>query len=106
MTILNTFEYASDGWSWLLAILVGIFLACLIFFWFSVSCAKLKSTISFGVTLLGLAVLLSVLLNAKVEKTRYEVSFDEDYPVSELIENYDIVGRRGDILILEDRVEE
>lgn len=36
-------------------------------------------------------------------RTQYEVSFDDNYPVSELIENYEIVDQRGDILIVEEK---
>lgn len=36
-------------------------------------------------------------------RTQYEVSFDDNYTVSELIENYEIVDQRGDILIVEEK---
>lgn len=60
----------------------------------------------FAVILSALAVLFSVFavwnLNQPL-RTRYEVSFDKDYPVSELIENYEIIEQRGSILIVEEK---
>ena len=66
-----------------------------------------------GVAILGFAtaVLSRILMVCTVvqfkapARTRYEVSFDDDYTVSELIENYEIVDQRGDILIVEEKSE-
>lgn len=42
----------------------------------------------------------------KTGKTRYECVIDDTIPFVEVVENYDIVGRRGDLWILEDKVDE
>lgn len=47
-------------------------------------------------------------LSAKVEsgRNRYECLIDDTVPFAEVAENYDVVGRRGDLWILEDKVDE
>lgn len=39
-------------------------------------------------------------------ETRYEVYISEDVPLSEVVEKYEIIGKRGEIYILRDIVEE
>mgnify|MGYP004448664051 CR=1 FL=1 len=61
-----------------------------------------------GLLMFVLAICLTVFAIRNLvrpSRTRYEVSFDENYPVSELIENYEIIGQRGDILIVEEKSE-
>lgn len=47
-------------------------------------------------------------LSAKVEsgRKRYECLIDDKTPFAEVAENYDVVGRRGDLWILEDKADE
>lgn len=100
MTILNTVE-VSEGKGATFTLFLWAFVAAL--------CAIVlfhNRKWTGGLIISVLAILLAVFAIgnlASFPRIRYEVSFDENYPVSELIENYEIVGRRGDLLILEDK---
>jgi hypothetical protein len=65
-----------------------------------------------GFSLVALALVLGGILcyglSAKVEsgRNRYEYLIDDTVPFAEVAENYDVVGRRGDLWILEDKVDE
>ena len=80
MEILNTFEYVEKNPGWQIAILVVLGIV-LIFF--------------------GLA-----LYPTKRVETRYECAIDDTTSFIEIMENYDVVGRRGDLWILEDKADE
>lgn len=82
MEILNTFEYVEKIPGWQIAILVVI-----------------------GIVLIFLELAL-ILCSAKIEKTRYECAIDDTASFIEIMENYDVVGRRGDLWILEDKADE
>lgn len=100
MTILNTIQVASGKGAafilFLLALVTGAYAVSML----------LKENWFSAIILFTLAVLFSTFavcnLNQSL-RTRYEVSFDKDYPVSELIENYEIIEQRGSILIVEEK---
>ena len=79
MEILNTFEYVEKNPGWQIAILVVL-----------------------GIVLIFFEVAL-ILCSTKIEKTRYECAIDDTASFIEIMENYDVVDRRGDIWILEDK---
>ena len=98
MEILNTISVSGKGTFvfFLLAFAAGLY-AVLMF--------QDEDWIS-GLLMSALAIVLMLFAIgnlAKTPRTRYEVSFDENYSVSELIENYEIVDQRGDILIVEEK---
>ena len=100
MTILNTIQVASGkGAAFILFFLALVAGAYAVF-------TFLKKNWFFAVILTTLAILFSIFavrnLNQPL-RTRYEVSFDKDYPVSELIENYEIIKQRGNILVVEEK---
>lgn len=102
MTILNTVELSEEkGAAFILFIWVLAMVLCAIVLFHN------RNWI-WGLIISVLAILLAVsaIRNlVSLSRIRYEVSFDENYPVSELIENYEIIDQRGDILILEDKSE-
>lgn len=106
MEILNTFEYVEKNPGWQIAILV-IFGITLIFFEIFFACQEQWSrswASAFGAFIfLELAL---ILCSTKIEKTRYECTIDDTTSFIEIIENYDVVDRRGDIWILEDKADE
>ena len=56
------------------------------------------------ISVLAIWIIACAIINlVRLPHTRYEVCFDKDYPVSELIENYEIIDQRGDILIVEEK---
>lgn len=99
MTILNTIQVSGKGAAFILVLLVLAAGA------YAVS-TLLKEKWFFATILLTLVILFSIFavrnLNQPL-RTLYEVSFDKDYPVSELIENYEIVDQRGNILVVEEK---
>lgn len=59
-----------------------------------------------GLIISALAILLVVFAIRNLVSsphTRYEVTFDKNYPVSELIKNYEIIEQRGNILVVEEK---
>lgn len=103
MEILNTFEYVEKNPGWQIATLIvlgimliffEVFFACQEQWGRSWACAFLAFII------IGLALFLC---SVKKEKTRYECAIDDTASFIEIMENYDVVDRRGDIWILEDK---
>ena len=63
-----------------------------------------------GFSLVALTLVFGVILfygSAKIEsgRNRYECLIDDTVPFVEVVENYNIVGQRGELWILEDRDE-
>lgn len=99
MKILNTVEISGKGLAFVLFLLVLASVAYAIFMF------RNRNWI-WGLIFSTLAIWLAVFAIRNLvspPRTRYEVSFDENYPVSELIENYEIVDQRGDILIVKEK---
>lgn len=103
MEILNTFEYVEKIPGWQIAILV-IFGITLIFFEVFFACQERWGrswACAFGAFIFfALAFALS---QAKRVEIRYECAIDDTASFIEIMENYDVVDRRGDIWILEDK---
>lgn len=55
---------------------------------------------------LSLISLILVIHGKETDRSRCECLIDDTTPFVEVVENYEIVGRRGDLWILEDRVDE
>lgn len=107
MTIVNQYPIVESGPAWLgllLALCFGIWgfitiLALLdqrynIAIWAGVVCA------------LSLISIIFVVHGKETGKNRYECLIDDKTPFVEVAENYDIVDRRGDLWILEDKADE
>lgn len=103
MEILNTFEYVEKIPEWQIAIVVVFGIA---FIFFEVFFAYQKQwsrslACEFGAFIfIGLAL---ALCSAKKVETRYECAIDDTASFIEIMENYDVIDRRGDIWILEDK---
>ena len=106
MKILNTFEYVEKVPGWQIAILVVVGLV-LIFFEVFFACQKewgrSLASAFLALILIGLALLLC---STKIEETRYECAIDDTTSFNEVMENYEVVERRGDIWVLREKVEE
>ena len=99
MEILNTVEVSGKGMAFVLFLLA---FAALLYATFMFQ----KGNWICGLIISALAIWLVVftIINlVSPPRTRYEVSFDKDYTVSELIENYEIVDQRGNILVVEEK---
>lgn len=101
MEVLNTVQVSGNGFGFILLILT-IAAVCYTFTLFDNGVAIL----GFATAVLSIILMACTIVQFKAPpRTRYEVSFDGDYTVSELIENYEIVDQRGDILIVEEKSE-
>lgn len=106
MEILNTFEYVEKNPGWQIAILVVIGIV-LIFFEVFFACKKQwgRTWASAFLAFIFLELAL-ILCSAKRVEIRYECAIDDTASFIEIMENYDVVGRRGDLWILEDKADE
>lgn len=65
------------------------------------------ASVLLGVTLIfGIALCLAANIKQEGKRNRYECLIDDKTSFVEVAENYDVVGRRGDLWILEDKVDE
>lgn len=105
MEILNTFEYVEKVPGWQIAILV-VFGIAFIFFEVFFACKKQYSrTWACAFMALILIWLALSLCSVKKEETRYECAIDDTTPFNEVMEDYEVVERRGDIWVLRERIE-
>lgn len=105
MTILNTFEYVEGAPAWLVYLLFGVGILFLIGEIIFISGDELAPCIGCAICALVLLCSAIVLAGTESSEKRYECTIDEGTSFSEVTENYDVVGRRGDIWILRDKVE-
>lgn len=101
MEILNTIHVSGKGAAFVF-LMLAIAAICYTFIFFNED----KVILGFVTAVLSIILIVSTIVKFSAPLyTRYEVSFDGDYTVSELIENYEIIGQRGDILIVEKKSE-
>ena len=107
MTIVNQYPVLESGPAWL-GLLLGICCTvCGLIAILALSDKMYGIAIWIGaVSALCLIGLILVIRGKPTGKTRYECLIDNTAPFVEVAENYDIVGRRGDLWILEDKGEE
>lgn len=107
MTILNQYPVVESGPAWL-GLLLGLCCA------FGVLLTILAlSNKMYGIAIgtgifwaLSLIGLILVIYGKETDRSRYECLIDDTTPFVEVVENYEIVGRRGNLWILEDKVDE
>lgn len=106
MTIVNQYPVVESGPAWL-GLLLGI--CCTVgglITILALSDRMYGIPIWTGVFLaLSLIGLILVIHGKPSGKTRHECLIDDTTPFIEVVESYDVVGRRGDLWILEDRDE-
>ena len=103
MEILNTFEYVEKVPGWQIAILV-VFGIAFIFFEVFFACQNQwgRSCACAFMALILIWLALS-LYSVKKEETRYECAIDDTTSFNEVMEDYEVVERRGDIWVLRDK---
>lgn len=106
MTIVNQYPVVESGPAWL-GLLLGI--CCVVGGLIIILALSDKmygmaiwTGVFWAISLIGLIV---VIHGKETDRFRYECLIDDTTPFVEVVENYDIVGRRGDLWILEDRDE-
>lgn len=101
MEILNTVQVSGKGAAFAF-LMLAIAAICYTFILFSED----RVILGFIAAVLSIILIVSTIVKFSTPPyTRYEVCFDDDYTVSELIENYEIVNQRGDILIVKEKGE-
>lgn len=99
MEILNTIQVSGKG----LGFILLMFTIAAVLYTFTLF-DNGAAILGFATAVLSIILMVCTIVQFKAPtRTRYEVSFDDDYPVSELIENYEIIDQRGDILIVEEK---
>lgn len=107
MTIVNQYPIVESGPAWL-----GLLLALCFGIWGFITILALLNqryniAILAGVICaLSLMSIILVVHGKETGKNRYECLIDNTISFAEVAENYDVVGRRGDLWILEDKVDE
>lgn len=107
MIVVNQYPIVESGPAWLgflLAVCCGIwgFIAIWALMDYRYNTAILSGVFC-AFFLIGI---IFVVHGKETGKTRYECLIDDKIPFAEVAENYDVIGRRGDLWILEDRVDE
>lgn len=108
MTIVNQYPVMEPVISpWVVVVLIcfaGISLYIAILAFQESSCGLGFSLVALALVLVGI---ICYGLFAEVEsgRNRYECLIDDTVPFVEVVENYDVVSRRGELWILEDRDE-
>lgn len=109
--ILNT-TTVSDSASWVLIIgpLFGI-IAVVAFYFMVVSMNEKVSAVCGITAVITLIIALGIAIFSKTcwrtnERNQYECVIDNDVSIVEVYKNYNVIERRGDIWILEDKVNE
>ena len=107
MMILNQYPIVESGPAWL-GLLLGICcVASGLIAALALSDKKYGTAIWAGVFwALSLISLILVIHGRETDRFCYECIIDDTTPFVEVVENYNITGRRGDLWILEDRVDE
>ena len=107
MTILNQYPVLENGPAWL-GLLLGICCAVCVFLTILALSNKMYgiAIVTGAFWALSLISLILVIYGKETDRSRYECLIDDTTPFVEVAENYDIVGRRGDLWILEDKADE
>lgn len=107
MTIVNQYPVMESGPAWL-GLLLGI--CCVVGVLLTILALSDKM---YGVAIgtgifwaLSLISLIIVIHGKKTDRSCYECLIDNTTPFVEVVENYNITGRRGELWILEDKVDE
>lgn len=113
MTILNQYEILKNvtpTW-WIITLMA------LIVFIFIMTIIATESASRYALAVLSFAIIFTIVWGWVVRpivtkediptgRYRYECLIDDKTPFAEVAENYDVVGRRGDLWILEDKADE
>ena len=107
MEILNTYTIETPTFSGL-AMWIPIVVGFIIGFWIAYKESEsIGLGILSGLLISALGVFIGTLLSMEfgpfTETKRYEVTFDDEVPMVEVIENYNIIEQRGQIFVLEDK---
>lgn len=111
MEILNTYIIRNPTFLSLVMwvpIIIGYIIGYIIGFWIAYKESKsIGLGILSGLLISGLGGLIGCLLSVEfgpfTETKRYEVTFNDEIPIVEVMENYNIIEQRGQIFVLEDK---
>ena len=108
ITILNT-SIVDDYARWVLPTVLALGIVCICAFLLMLNTSGGTDTICLGiVSLLSLIVVFIIVVVSKShwrinERNQYECIIDDSVSINEVYENYNVIERRGDIWVLEDK---
>lgn len=108
ITILNT-TIVDDYAQWVLPIALALSIVCICTFLLMLDTSGGTDTICLGiVSVLSLIVVFIIVFVSKHhwrinERNQYECIIDDSVSINEVYENYNVIERRGDIWVLEDK---
>lgn len=108
ITILNT-SIVDDYARWVLPTVLALGIVCICTFLLMLNTSGGTDTICLGiVSLLSLIVVFIIVVVSKShwrinERNQYECIIDDSVSINEVYENYNVIERRGDIWVLEDK---
>ena len=108
ITILNTI-IVDECAQWVLPTVLAIGIVCICTFLLMLNTSGCTDTICLGiVSVLSLIVVYIIVFVSKHhwrtnERNQYECIIDDSVSINEVYENYNVIERRGDIWVLEDK---
>lgn len=111
ITILNTIVIDECA-KWILPTTLALGLVCIGTFLLMLISSGGTDTICLGITsTLALISVLIIFIGSKSrwrtnERNQYECIIDNSVGINEVYENYNVIERRGDIWVLEDKIDE
>lgn len=109
--ILNT-TVVSDCASWVLIVGLALGMIAIMAFYFMVTLINEKTGICCAViSIVSIILAIGIAILSKDhwrenERNQYECAIDNDVSIVEVYETYNVIERRGDIWVLEDKVNE
>lgn len=111
ITILNTIVI-NECAKWILPTILVLSIVCIGTFLLMLISSGGTDTICLGITsTLALISVLIIFIGSKSrwrtnERNQYECIIDNSVGINEVYENYDVIERRGEIWVLEDKIDE
>lgn len=110
ITILNT-TIVDDYARWVLPTVLALGIICIVALGLMLN-SKDTSVVIFGtISLLAIIITPIITITSKShwrinERNQYECIIDDSVSINEVYENYNVIERRGEIWVLEDKIDE
>lgn len=107
ITILNT-TIVDDYAQWVLPTVLALGIVCIVALVLTLTSNDDKVIIFGTISLLAMIIIPIIVITSKShwrtnERNQYECIIDDSVSINEVYENYNVIERRGDIWVLEDK---
>lgn len=108
ITILNT-TVVDDYARWVLPTVLALGIICIVAFVLMINSDDTRAVEIFGIiSFVAIIAALIIIIASKThwrtnERNQYECIIDDGVSINEVYENYNVIERRGDIWVLEDK---